>query len=82
MSLHIGKLDARIETSVTEAMSDVIGAHAHALGVTKAEFTRELLYLALTGQTFSFHVAKDKDSSTKALLAKMREPSGNDSGRL
>lgn len=35
MPLHTGKLDARIETSVPEAFSDMLGAKAHALGIPK-----------------------------------------------
>jgi hypothetical protein len=82
MSLHTGKLDARIETSVPEAFSDLLGAKAHALGVTKADLVRDLLFLAATGETYSFHVAKDKSIATKVLLADMRDRSGTDAGRL
>jgi hypothetical protein len=81
MSLHTGKLDARIETSVPEAFSDLLGAKAHALGVTKADLVRDLLFLAATGETYSFHVAKDKSAATKVLLADMRDKSGSERGR-
>jgi len=52
------------------------------LDMSKSEFGRELLYLAYTGETFSFHQAKDKDSATKALLEKFQQKSRNASGRL
>jgi hypothetical protein len=50
--------------------------------VSKADLFRDLVFLAATGETYSFHVAKDKSVSTKELLADMRDESGNASGRL
>lgn len=78
MPLHTGKLDSRVETSLPEAMSDLLGAKAHALGIPKADLIRDLIFLAATGETYSFHVAKDKAEEMKAQLADMRHQSGSD----
>jgi len=80
--LHTGKLDHRIETSLPEAMNDLLAAKAHILGVPKADLIRDLIFVAVTGETYSFHVAKDKSDATKALLAEVRDTSGKVSGRL
>lgn len=82
MSLHRGKLDRKLEIMVTEEFSDVLGAAAHELNISKSELGRELLYLAYTGETYSFHQAKDKDIDTKLLLEKVRNKFRNDSGQL
>jgi hypothetical protein len=81
MNLHTGKLDNRIETSVTEAFADALAACAHTLSIIKADLVRDMIYLGFAGETYSLHLAKDKDASTKALLATMRESFGNDAGR-
>lgn len=75
MALHTGKLDWRIDTSVTEEMCDAIATKAHALGIPKADFVRELLFLGMTQETYTFHVAKDKAAAIKAQLEDMRDRS-------
>lgn len=81
MALHKGKLSYPLETNVTEALSDWIVSQAHAQGVPKAQMVRDLLFLAVTGETFSFHEAKDKEIKTKELLAQLRESSGTTGGQ-
>ena len=76
--LHIGKLDKTIETSVTESFAEWIVVQAHAQGLPKAEFIRELLYMAATTETYTFHVAKDKAEAFKNQLANVRELTRND----
>ena len=75
--LHVGKLDKSIETSVTEAFSEWIVVRAHALGLPKAEFIRDLLYIAATTETYTFHVAKDKAKAFKSQMEEVRETPGN-----
>jgi hypothetical protein len=82
MSLYTGKLDHRLEISVTEAFYEAFSACAHTLGIPKGDLARDMLTLGFTGETHSFHVAKDKDIATKALLEKFRKSLGNDSGLL
>lgn len=78
--LHVGKLDKRVETSVTEAFEAWAVVQAHAQGVAKADFLRELLYIGATTEMYSFHVAKDKSEAFKKQLAELRECSGTSSG--
>ena len=73
LKLHIGKLDRRVETTVTEAFQDWATVQAHAQGIPKADFLRELLYLAATTEMYSFHVAKDKAEAFKHQLANVQE---------
>lgn len=78
--LHIGKLDKRVETSVTESFADWIAVQAHAQGLQKADFVRELLFLGATQEMYSFHVAKDKADAFKSQLAGVREESRTSDG--
>lgn len=79
-SLHIGKLDRRVETSVTEAFDEWAAIQAHSQGIPKAEFLRELLYVGATTETYSLHVAKDKAASFKKQLASLRGMSRTNEG--
>ena len=72
-ALHRGKLDRRIETSGTEAMGDWIAIRAHENKVSKADFVRELVYMAATGEMYSLHVAKDRSESFKAQAGNVRD---------
>lgn len=80
INLHIGKLDRRVETSVTEAFDAWAVVQAHAQGVAKADFLRELLFIGATTEMYSFHVAKDKSEAFKKQLAALRESAGSSSG--
>jgi hypothetical protein len=59
-ALHTGKLAVKVETSLTEAMDDHLHMKAASLGLHKADYVRELIYLAETGEIYSVHVAKDR----------------------
>lgn len=74
--LHVGKLVSKVETSLPETMSEILGAKAHNLGIPKADLIRDLIFLAATGETYSFHVAKDKSEATKQQLADLRDMCG------
>lgn len=74
--LHIGKLDHRIETSVTELMAIWIAEKAHAMGLREADFVRELIWLGATQKMYSMHVANDKAEQFTRQLATLPEDSG------
>lgn len=74
--LHVGKLDKRIETSVTEAMDKWIAEQAHNMGVREADFVRELLWLGATKVIYSVHVANDKAAAFARQPAVLPEESG------
>lgn len=74
--LHIGKLNTRIETSVTEAMDKWIAEQAHSMGLREADFVRELIWLASTGEIYSVHVANDKAAAFARQPAVLPQESG------
>ena len=74
--LHIGKLNTRIETSVTEAMDKWIAEQAHSMGIREADFVRELLWLGATKVIYSVHVANDKAAAFAGQPAMLPEDSG------
>jgi hypothetical protein len=78
--LHVGKLNKRVESSVTEAFEEWAIIQAHAQGLAKADFLRELLYIGATNEMYSFHVAKDKAEAFKSQLANVMQDSRSDAG--
>lgn len=76
LKLHIGKLNTRVETSVTEAMDKWIAEKAHGMGIREADFVRELLYLGATNEIYSVHVAKDKAAAFARQPAVLPQESG------
>lgn len=80
LKLHHGKLDRRVETSVTESFDSWAAVQAHAQGLAKADFLRELLFIGATAEMYSFHVAKDKSEAFKKQLAELRESAGTAPG--
>ncbi len=74
--LHIGKLNTRIETSVTEAMDKWIAEQAHNLGIREADYVRELIWLGATKVIYSVHVANDKAEAFARQPAVLPEDSG------
>ena len=59
-ALHIGKRVHEAKTMVSEAMHNELARKAHELGCTPSEVLNDALFLALTGKTFSEHVANDR----------------------
>jgi len=62
-TLHIGKRIHEAKTMVTEAMHDELVRRASELKCAPAELLNEAIYLALTGKTYSEHVANDRRSA-------------------
>ena len=63
MALHQGKLTARCETLITEAMDAWIAKKANEMGLRESAVVRELLYKGATGLGYSVHVYKDMSDS-------------------
>lgn len=63
MTLHQGKLTARCETLVTEAMDAWIAKKAHEMGLRESAVVRELIYKGATGFGYSVHISKDMSDS-------------------
>jgi transcriptional regulator of met regulon len=59
-ALHVGKRVHEAKTMVTEAMHDELVRRANELRCSPAELLCDALYLALTGKTYSEHVANDR----------------------
>ena len=58
--LHVGKRVHEAKTMVTEAMHDELVRRASELKCPPAELLNEAIFLALTGKTYSEHVANDR----------------------
>ncbi|NMM21560.1 MAG: hypothetical protein HHJ15_16660 [Rhodoferax sp.] len=61
-ALHIGKLTEEAKTTVTDDMHAHVISLARKANCTPSELYREAIYLYLTGETFSEHVANDRRS--------------------
>lgn len=57
---HIGKCSDEVKTTVTPEFHDLIAEKARELRCAPSEIVRDALYLAMTGATYSCHVAKDR----------------------
>lgn len=79
-ALHVGKLDKRVETSLPEPMDIWIAAQAHAMGIREADFIRELIFKAATGQIYSVHVANDKAAAFERQHATLQGLCGSRAG--
>lgn len=60
--LHLGKLVKEAKTMVTEEMDEHIEALARQARCLPSELLREVIYAALSGKTFTEHVADDRRS--------------------
>lgn len=58
--LHIGKCTEEAKTTVPQELSDHIAEKARQLKCHPSEIVRDALFLALTGETYTGHVAKDR----------------------
>jgi len=60
--LHTGKLTVEAKTMVTEEFDDLLKRCARSANCLPQELVRDALYLAMTGKTFTEHVANDRRS--------------------
>ncbi len=61
-NLHNGKLVHEAKTMVTETFDALIADKARQAKCSPQELVRDALYFALTGKTFTDHVANDRRS--------------------
>ena len=67
--LHHGKLIELAKTMVTEMAGKEIADRARKANCSEADFLRELIYMGLTGHTFSDLVAKDRRAQVASKAA-------------
>jgi len=77
---HIGKLSKEISTTVTDEFAELLSDRAHAANCKPSDLIREGMYLLLTGDSYSGHVAKDMSNAFKNLPEKLAEISGESRG--
>jgi len=77
---HIGKLSKEISTTVTDEFAELLSDRARAANCKPSDLIREGMYLLLTGDSYSGHVAKDMSNAFKNLPEKVAEISGQSRG--
>ena len=75
--VHIGKLSKEISTTVTDEFAELIADRARASNCKPSDLIREGLYLLLTGDSYSGHVAKDMTAAFSVQAQKQAEKSGS-----
>lgn len=58
--LHVGKRTEEIKTLTTPQMHDLLVEKARAARCTPSELLHDVVFLVLTGMTFTDHVANDR----------------------
>lgn len=76
--VHIGKLSKEISTTVTDEFAELLADRARATNCKPSDLIREGLYLLLTGDSYSGHVAKDMAGAFMPQVEKQAEKSGSD----
>lgn len=69
-TVHVGKLSKEISTVVTDEFYELLADTARASNCKPSDLVREGLYLLITGECYSGHIAKD-------ITAAFRNPHGN-----
>ena len=75
--VHVGKLSKEISTTVTDEFAELIADRARASNCKPSDLIREGLYLLLTGDSYSGHVAKDMTAAFMPQAQKQAEKSGS-----
>ena len=60
MALHIGKLTEEAKFTLTPQMHDLVADRARIARCNPSDLYRDAIYLAITGMTYSDHVANDR----------------------
>lgn len=79
-AVHIGKLSKEISTTVTDEFDELLKDRARAANCKPSDLIREGMYLLLTGDSYSGHVAKDMANVFVAQRVNQAEVSGNFGG--
>ena len=75
--VHIGKLSKEISAAVTDEFAELIADRARSSNCKPSDLIREGLYLLLTGDSYSGHVAKDMTAAFSVQAQKQAEKSGS-----
>lgn len=79
---HVGKLSKEISTTVTDDFAELLIDRARAANCKPSDLMREGLFLLLTGETYSGHVAKDMAAAFTNPQGQQAEKSGTDGASL
>lgn len=79
---HIGKLSKEVSTVITDELYELLADRARQFGCKPSDLLRESLYLTITGDTYSAHVAKDMAAALQSPHVKLAEKSGEKGGAL
>lgn len=79
---HVGKLSKEISTTVTDEFAELLADRARASNCKPSDLMREGLFLLLTGDSYSGHVAKDMAEVFTFPQANQAENSGTSGGSL
>ena len=82
MAYHVGKLVKEISTTVTEEFGELLADRARAANCKPSDLMREGLYLLLTNDSYSGHVAKDMAKALSFPQGNQAENSGSEGGKL
>ena len=77
MSYHVGKLSKEISTTVTEEFGELLCDRARAANCKPSDLIREGLYLLLTSDSYSGHVAKDMAKALQIPQTTVADNSGS-----
>lgn len=80
MAYHTGKLAKEISTTVTDEFHELLIDRARASNCKPSDLMREGLFLLLTGDSYSGHVAKDIAKALTFPHANVPENSGKAGG--
>jgi hypothetical protein len=81
-TVHVGKLSKEISTVVTDEFYELLADRARASNCKPSDLFREGLYLLITGESYSGHVAKDIANAFKNPHGNLAEKSGEKGGTL
>lgn len=77
---HVGKLSKEISTTVTDSFAELLADRARASNCKPSDLMREGLFLLLTGDSYSGHVAKDMTEAFNFPHANFPENTGTNGG--
>lgn len=74
--VHVGKLSQEISSTVTDEFAELLKDRARAANCKPSDLIREGMYLLLTGDSYSGHVAKDMANAFVSPRNKLADVSG------
>lgn len=71
--LHIGKLTEEAKFTLPAQMHDLISDRARIARCNPSDLYRDAIYLAVTGMTYSDHVANDRRAALKTEVRQLAD---------